>query len=79
MVSLAQTALYGVAGYTVAIVTVTYGAPWYVGVIAAIVMSTLVAFIFGLVSVRTQGIYFLMITLALSLFVFRRRFPPDKV
>src|SRR5207253_2695730 len=70
MVSLAQTALYGVAGYTVAIVTVTYGAPWYVGVIAALVMSTLAAFIFGLVSVRTQGIYFLMITLAIAMLLY---------
>lgn len=70
MVSLAQTALYGVAGYTVAIVTVTYGAPWYVGVIAALVMSTVVAFIFGLVSVRTQGIYFLMITLAIAMLLY---------
>ena len=70
MVSLAQTALYGVAGYGFAIVTVTYGAPWYVGVIAALALCALFAFIFGLVCVRTQGIYFLMITLAIAMLLY---------
>jgi branched-chain amino acid transport system permease protein len=67
MVSLAQFAFYGVSGYTLAILTVTYGLPWYIGVIGGLALSTLVAFLFGLVSVRTQGIYFLMITLAMAM------------
>ena len=67
MVSLTQTALYGVAGYAVAITTVTWGWPWPAGVLAALVICTLFAAVFGLVSVRTQGIYFLMITLAIAM------------
>jgi len=66
MVSLAQTTLYGVAGYTLAIATVSYGLPWYVGVVLALVVCTLFALVFALVAVRTQGIYFLMITLAIA-------------
>jgi branched-chain amino acid transport system permease protein len=70
MVSLAQVALYGSAGYTVAILTVTYNLPWYIGVPGGLLASTLLALIFALVSIRTQGIYFLMITLAEAMLVF---------
>lgn len=67
MLSLAQTALYGVAGYTLAVTTITYGWPWYAGIAMALACCTLFAFLVGLVSVRTQGIYFLMITLAIAM------------
>ena len=67
LVSLAQTALYGVAGYTLAVTTITYGWPWYAGIPMALAFCTLFAFLFGLISVRTQGIYFLMITLAIAM------------
>ena len=70
MLSLAQIALYGAAGYTLAIITVTYGFPWFVGVVVALMASILLAVIFALISVRTQGIYFLMITLAEAMLVF---------
>ncbi len=70
MLSLTQVALYGSAGYTLAIITVTYGLPWFVGVVAALIVSTLLAAIFALIAVRTQGIYFLMITLAEAMLVF---------
>jgi branched-chain amino acid transport system permease protein len=70
MVSLAQIALYGGAGYVLAILTVAYNQPWYVGVVGGLIASTLLAVIFALISVRTQGIYFLMITLAEAMFVF---------
>ena len=70
MISLAQMALYGASGYMLAILTVTYGLPWFIGVIAGLLFATLLAAIFALISVRTQGIYFLMITLAEAMLVF---------
>ena len=70
MVSLAQMALYGVSGYKMEIVTVTYGLPWYVGVIAGVIFATLLAAIFALISAHTQGIYFIMITLAEAMLVY---------
>jgi branched-chain amino acid transport system permease protein len=70
IVSLAQFALYGVSGYTLAILTVSYGLPWYIGVVGALVMSSLIALVFGVVSVRTQGIYFLMISLAMAMLLY---------
>jgi branched-chain amino acid transport system permease protein len=70
LVSMAQIALYGAAGYLFAVFTVSYGLPWYVGIIAGLCGATLLATIFGLVAVRTQGIYFLMITLAQAMLVY---------
>jgi branched-chain amino acid transport system permease protein len=70
LVSLAQMALYGASGYTMAILTVSYGLPWYVGVLVGVLLATLLAAIFALISVRTQGIYFIMITLAEAMLVY---------
>lgn len=70
MLSLAQTALFGLAGYTVGIVTVTHAGPAWLAVPVALGVSTLGAAVFGLIAVRTQGIYFLMITLALGMVLY---------
>ncbi len=70
MVSLAQMGLYGAAGYTLGFLTVTIGLSWYIGVGAALIASVLLSAIFAFISVRTQGIYFLMITLAEAMLVF---------
>ena len=70
MVSLAQFAFYGVSGYALAVLTVTYGLPWFAGVAGGLALSTLVAFLFAFVSIRTQGIYFLMITLAMAMLLY---------
>jgi branched-chain amino acid transport system permease protein len=70
MLSLAQTALYGLAGYAIAIVTVSHAGPTWLAVPLALATSTLAAALFGLIAVRTQGVYFLMITLALGMVLF---------
>ncbi len=70
MVSLAQVALYGIAGFVLGNV-VTNGNtkglnlgwdPW-LAVLLAIAITTLVALLFGLLASRSVGIYFLMISL----------------
>jgi branched-chain amino acid transport system permease protein len=77
MVSLAQTALFGIAGFILGNV-VTKGGPggtskglhlgWdpTLAIVLAIVMTTALGFVFGLVAARSAGIYFLMITLTYS-------------
>ncbi len=70
MISLAQMTIFGLAGYGYGVLTVTHGQPWWVGVIGGLAAATLAAFLFGLVAVRTRGIYFLMITLALGMVVY---------
>ncbi len=75
MVSLAQVGIYGVAGMVFAnLVAADGGAaaawnPW-LATIVALAAATLVGLGFGLISARSEGIYFLMITLAFSVLVF---------
>jgi branched-chain amino acid transport system permease protein len=72
MVSLAQITIAGIAGYTVAIfgensVSVHgFGWPWWIYVPVAILFAGLFAAFVGWVSVRTEGIYTIMITLAIA-------------
>jgi branched-chain amino acid transport system permease protein len=75
MVSLAQVGIYGVAGMTYANLVLADGgnaaawAPW-LAVIGALVVATAVGLGFGAIASRSEGIYFLMITLAFSVLVY---------
>ncbi len=75
MVSLAQVGLYGVAGMTFANLVAADGGlaaawnPW-LATIAALAVATAVGLGFGAICARSEGIYFLMITLAFSVLVF---------
>ena len=71
MVSLAQMVVAGLAGYLIAILGVNsaglgLGWPWPIVVIAAIIAATIFGTLIGILSVRTQGIYTIMITLAIA-------------
>jgi branched-chain amino acid transport system permease protein len=73
MVSLAQVALFGIAGFVVGNATTngnTKGLnlgwnPWW-GVLLALVITVTVGLLFGALASRSVGIYFLMITLTYS-------------
>jgi branched-chain amino acid transport system permease protein len=75
MVSLAQVGIYGVAGMTFANLVLADGgaaaawSPW-IATLAALLVATVVGFGFGAIAARSEGIYFLMITLAFSVLVF---------
>jgi branched-chain amino acid transport system permease protein len=85
MVSLAQTALYGLAGFTMANLVASEGgaqhvrvfgldlgdnwSPWG-GAIAGVIVASLVGLVFGVIASRSAGIYFLMITLALGVLTY---------
>jgi branched-chain amino acid transport system permease protein len=75
MVSLAQMSIAALASYMVAIFGVagaaqggasSLGWPWGLAVLLAIVVATLFATLVGWLSVRTEGIYTIMITLAIG-------------
>ncbi len=72
MVSLAQITTAGVAAYTVAIFGTNnmnihgFGWPWWVLVPFAVLLAATVSAIIGAISVRTEGIYTIMITLAIA-------------
>ncbi len=75
MVSLAQVGIYGVAGLTFANLVAADGGnpaawnPW-IAALAGLLVATGVGLAFGAISARSEGIYFLMITLAFSVLVF---------
>ena len=74
MISLAQMTVAGIAGYMVAIfgasasadTSISLGWPWWLAVPVAIAIATLCAAFIGWLSVRTEGIYTIMITLAVG-------------
>jgi branched-chain amino acid transport system permease protein len=63
--SLCHASFFAVAAYTVAILEVRHGAPTLAAVPAGILASALLAAAFGL-AVRTRGVYFILITIALG-------------
>jgi branched-chain amino acid transport system permease protein len=76
MVSLAQMTVAGFAGYAVAIFgtssvqAISLGWPWWLAAAIAIVLATAFAAAVGWLSVRTEGIYTIMITLAVGVAFF---------
>ena len=73
MVSLAQTAIYGVAGFALGNLTtngntkgLNLGWAEFPGIVVALIVALAVAFVFGALASRSYGIYFLMITLVLA-------------
>jgi branched-chain amino acid transport system permease protein len=75
MVSLAQMSIAGLAGYMVAIFGIageaqggasSLGWPWWIAVPIGVAIATLFATFVGWLSVRTEGIYTIMITLAIG-------------
>ncbi|WP_373634712.1 branched-chain amino acid ABC transporter permease [Yoonia sp. SS1-5] len=72
MVSLAQMTFAGVAGYMIAIfgdsaiTNISQGWPWWIVIPLALIITVLFATAIGWLAVRTEGIYTIMITLAIA-------------
>jgi branched-chain amino acid transport system permease protein len=65
--SLGHAGLFGVAAYTVAVLSTTYHASFWMCVLSGIVLGTLISGAFGLLVSHVRDVYFLMITLALGM------------
>jgi len=76
MVSLAQLTVAGLAGYMMAILgdnsvdVMGLGWPWWLTVITSILGAAVFSTLIGAISVRTEGIYIIMITLAIAVAFF---------
>lgn len=66
LLSFGHAALLGGGAYATGIALVHLGWPWWAAILAAPLAGATVALIMGVFAVRTRGIYFAMVTLALS-------------
>jgi branched-chain amino acid transport system permease protein len=66
--SLCQASFFAVAAYTTAILQVRYGYPTIVAAPAGLAAGSLLALIYGS-AVRTRGVYFILITIALGFII----------
>ncbi|MDE2361204.1 MAG: branched-chain amino acid ABC transporter permease [Hyphomicrobiales bacterium] len=66
VLSFGHSALFGAGAYLCGIAFVHFGAPWWAAIIVGAVSGMIVAAIIGALAIRTRGIYFAMVTLALS-------------
>ena len=67
--SLGHGAIFGTSGYIVAYFVATAGGDPWIAALLGIAGATIVAAIFGALAVRTTGVYFLLLTLALGMVV----------
>ena len=70
IVSLAQTGLYGIAGFVMAHFIVSSGMDPILAAVLAIAIAVAVGFVFGAIVSGSEGIYLLMITLALGVITY---------
>ena len=71
LVSLGHAAYFGVAGYVLAFLSsADAGASWLTTLPLAVLASALLALVIGFFVVRTQGIYFIMVTMAFAQMVY---------
>ena len=66
MLSFGHAAFLGTGAYCAGILIAQGWAPWWIAIPAAVAFSALVAAVIGGLAIRTRGIYFAMVTLALS-------------
>ena len=68
LLSLGHAAFFGVGGYTVAILISKYNiSSFWITAPAGVLVSVLFAAVFGVIALRVSGIYFLLVTFALSM------------
>ena len=70
LLSFGHAAFLGAGAYGCGIAIVHYGFGWFAAILAGVVLATLFAVVIGFLAIRTRGIYFAMVTLALSMCVY---------
>ena len=70
LLSFGHAAFFGSAGYVTGHALAALGLPTEVGILLGVAASALVGLVMGVLAIRSQGIYFSMITLALAQMVY---------
>lgn len=79
LVSFGHAAFFGAGAYTVGVCLSTWGVPAPWALLLSMGVATVIALVVGLVSVRTKGIYFAILTLAFAEVLYRLAFSSDAV
>ncbi len=66
VLSFGHAALFGTGAYACGIALVRFGLPWWSAIALGIVAGAVIAAVIGALAIRTRGIYFAMVTLALA-------------
>ena len=66
LLSFGHAALFGTGAYMCGIAIVHFGLPWYAAILCGICGGLVMAAAIGVLAIRTRGIYFAMVTMALS-------------
>jgi branched-chain amino acid transport system permease protein len=66
MLSFGHAAFFGTGAYGCGIVVARWGKPWFLAIPAGVFSAAVVALAIGYLAIRTRGIYFAMVTLALA-------------
>ena len=70
ILSFGHAAFLGVGSYLAGIVMVHFGWPWWLAIGVGVVSSCIAGAVIGYLAIRTRGIYFSMVTLALAQIVY---------
>lgn len=70
MLSFGHAAFLGVGSYLTGIAVVHAGWPWWAAIVVGVAASCLAGLVIGYLAIRTRGIYFSMVTLALAQIVY---------
>jgi branched-chain amino acid transport system permease protein len=66
LLSFGHAALFGTGAYLCGIAIVHFALPWYAAIALGVLGGLLMAALIGVLAIRTRGIYFAMVTMALS-------------
>ena len=66
LLSFGHAALFGTGAYFCGIAIAHFGLPWFAAIAIGICGGLLMALLIGVLAIRTRGIYFAMVTMALS-------------
>jgi branched-chain amino acid transport system permease protein len=70
LLSFGHAAFFGVGSYLTGIAIAQYGVPWPLAIVIGVVASVIVGTGVGFLAIRSRGIYFSMVTLALAQIVY---------
>jgi branched-chain amino acid transport system permease protein len=70
MLSFGHAAFFGVGSYIAGIAIVHFSLPWLLAILLGVAAAALIGLVIGYLSIRTRGIYFSMVTLALGQIVY---------